>query len=225
MNFLKKNWVFVIASIVVFCAAIVVFLDGRTPVESIKIYRTTQPILSPATTAETSAEKTDIATQHGHKHDPGHGYSHETVPHAHAEETNTYSGVHDWRDDSAFDSSQHKTDPWKTLDAEETGTETTNGSDVENDLPQDWYKTQDPELYAEYFRAQLIKQFGDIPEVHILADTTLKIRQNMPLTQEEYIADLEAQYALWLDERTLQVLERVKSEGRHGYIIFSEGSE
>lgn len=83
------------------------------------------------------------------------------------------------------------------MDIEKTATETTKYQDDENGLSPDWYKTTDPELYTRYFRAQLLKQFGDIPEVHILADTTLKIRQNMPLTQEEYIADLEAQYTLW----------------------------
>lgn len=76
-----------------------------------------------------------------------------------------------------------------------------------------------------YFRAQLIKQFGDHPEVHTLADTTLKIRQNIPLTRDEYIADLETQYALWPDPRTLRVLEEVEKTRDTSLIRFEENQE
>ena len=34
--------------------------------------------------------------------------------------------------------------------------------------PPDWYKTEDPELYNKYYFAQLLKQFGDIPELRYI---------------------------------------------------------
>ena len=37
-------------------------------------------------------------------------------------------------------------------------------------LPRHWIHAEDRILFAEYYRAQLVKQFGDIPEVHTVAN-------------------------------------------------------
>ena len=41
------------------------------------------------------------------------------------------------------------------------------------------------------FRAQLLRQFGNIPEIHIVADMTLKERQWIYPTRDEYITYLK----------------------------------
>ena len=74
-------------------------------------------------------------------------------------------------------------------------------------IPEKWYKTRDPFLRNDYFRAVLIKQFGDIPEVHIIADYQQKQIQGIPVTLDELIAYREAQVRLWPNERNQEVLK------------------
>ena len=76
--------------------------------------------------------------------------------------------------------------------------------------PQDWYKTEDPELFIKYFRAQFIKQFGDIKEVHIIADREEKRKFGLPVTLDEQIVFLEVQYSLWPNANTLKTLEKLR---------------
>jgi hypothetical protein len=124
------------------------------------------------------------------------------------------SDTYDWRDDQASDARRPKTDPWKNLDVQQVDIETStvSGEDSEVYLPPNWHLTEDPALRAEYFHAQLINQFGDIPEVHIVAAYQRKKELGLPVTIDEYIASLEARYHLWQNKRTLQVLESLRKE-------------
>ncbi len=64
-----------------------------------------------------------------------------------------------WWDDAAHDTPGLRTDdPWKAV--EEYGLLNADGTLVDPNSPE----------FQERFRQQLIKQFGDIPEVHIVAD-------------------------------------------------------
>ena len=38
------------------------------------------------------------------------------------------------------------------------------------EVPQNWDQTEDPVVYAKYFRAKLLRRFGNISEVHTVAD-------------------------------------------------------
>ena len=79
-------------------------------------------------------------------------------------------------------------------------------------IPLQWWTTEDPILRAEYFRAQLIKQFGDIPQVHTVADHELKVAMGIPwVPREVFIAFLEAQYHLWPHPTTLRTLENARN--------------
>ena len=69
-------------------------------------------------------------------------------------------------------------------------------------IPEKWYKTRDPLLRNDYFRAVLIKQFGDIPEVHTIADYQQKQIQGLQVTAEEYNAYLDARKRLWPNQKT-----------------------
>ena len=69
-------------------------------------------------------------------------------------------------------------------------------------IPDKWYKTRDPLLRNDYFLAVLIKQFGDIPEVHTIADYQRKKIQGLPVTVEEYNAFLDAGKRLWPNRET-----------------------
>ena len=221
---LKRKWYWALAAFIVLCLSNFILFRPKPQLEPIKTYKMVTPAPKRGTT-EASTEKAEITTQHDHDHGHSHDHTDDAVSHSHTVETNTNGDRYDWRGDSAFDIPFSKANPWTNLKIQQTAITVSDSEASENYVPQDWYLTEDPELYAEYFRSQLITQFGDRPEVHILADTTLKIRQNIPLTHEQYIADLEAQYTLWSDERTLQALEKAKSESGEHYVMFSEDSE
>ena len=71
-------------------------------------------------------------------------------------------------------------------------------------IPEKWYKTRDPLERNEYFRAVLIKQFGDIPDVHTIADYQQKRIQGLHPTIAEYNAYLDALKRLWPNRETPQ---------------------
>ena len=84
-------------------------------------------------------------------------------------------------------------------------------------------ETDDPELFARLYREMLIKQHGDIPEVHIVVAYELKLRTpNTIATEEEIIAAYEAKYVLWPNETVLSKLQKyrkAKAEGTPFYLI------
>ena len=73
-------------------------------------------------------------------------------------------------------------------------------------VPRNWDQTQDPVVYVKYFRAKLLRRFGNIPEVHTVADMELKRRQGPALTHDEQITYLKALYELSPDEGILPAL-------------------
>ena len=79
-------------------------------------------------------------------------------------------------------------------------------------IPPNWDKTEDPVLYTKYFRAKLLRQFGNRPEVHIIADMELRKRQQVPQTHDEHVAYLEAHYRLFQDKETLEKLKVYRQE-------------
>ena len=213
----KRKWQRVILGLIVLCiGSIAFFLKPKTETqEPIKTYKAITPVPKTSPIKETNKEETDITTAHNHDH--SHGHSHETAPHSHAEKTSPNSGEYDWRDDSAFDVTPPKNDPWSQTFPE------SESIDAAKDTypPRDWYKTKDPELRAEYLYAQLIKQFGDTPEVQAIGDYELKVARGTPPTLEEYTDYLEAHYHLFPNEnnrRTLEYLRKVIASGNE--IIF-----
>lgn len=75
--------------------------------------------------------------------------------------------------------------------------------------PPDWYKTEDPELYNKYYFAQLLKQFGDMPELRYIIAFLRKPGKN--ITREQAIAYSEAQYRLFPNEKNLDALLEISS--------------
>lgn len=69
-------------------------------------------------------------------------------------------------------------------------------------IPDKWYKTRDPLLRNDSFLAILIKQFGDIPEVHTIAEYQQKRIQGLHVSRDEYNAYLDAGKRLWADRET-----------------------
>ncbi len=121
------------------------------------------------------------------------------------------SDDYDWQsDDEAADIKADK-DPWAQLSSLDADT-VEDGSE-EQYPPQGWWRTLDPELYAEYCRAQLIKQFSDVPQIESLADAIAvgraKLRAYIPRTLDESIAQAEATYVLWPHEDTLRTIEHL----------------
>ena len=106
---------------------------------------------------------------------------------------------------------------------------------LEIGIPSDWQKTKDPVeraayarylisigriavsldlnhiytdeavIQAEYFRAQLVRRFGDIPQVHLLADNELKNALGIIQTDAEKNAVIKAHTFLFPDAAILPI--------------------
>ena len=75
--------------------------------------------------------------------------------------------------------------------------------------PPDWPKTEGPELRNKYYFAQLLKQFGDIPEVRYIIVFHLKPKDN--ITLEQAIALSKAMYRLFPNEKNLKALRDISA--------------
>ena len=82
--------------------------------------------------------------------------------------------------------------------------------------PSNWYETEDPELRNKYYYAQLLKQFGDIPEVRYIIAFHLKPKDD--ITVEQAIALSEAVYRLNPNTENLKALKFISSLPLDGYI-------
>jgi hypothetical protein len=72
-----------------------------------------------------------------------------------------------------------------------------------------WERTDiDGETRKKYYHAELLKQFGDIPEVRYLIAYD---RHPKEKTLEQIIAKVEARYRLWPNEENRIALEQIKS--------------
>ena len=202
MIFFKKIWFFVLAGLIVCGLGTHIFLRGRTPTEPIKIYRTTHPPpKNHSLQTDTTTKETPIT------HDHSHDYPHDADSHDHTAVSTTKREKSDWRDDSTFETLPPTEDPWENIHPKE---ELTDADDTYP--PRNWYKTEDPELHAEYFYAQLLKQFGDIPEVHIIAEHKLQIAKQVPITVDQWIKYLEASQVLWPNEKNAELLEALQKD-------------
>ena len=93
-------------------------------------------------------------------------------------------------------------------------------------IPKDWwYNPEDPIVYTKYLRASLLRKFGNLPEIHIVADIELKKRQQLYPTLDEYIQYLEACCRLWPSPQLLKdvgyVRER-KAEAKPFVMIYAD---
>ena len=168
---IMRQVIFLGGFIVILCAAWTLYLEYEK-----KRFVDSLPQLPPVSDTQPidSEEK-----NHSHSHE------HTEDTHTHEADTNTdpletletlSTDVYDWRDDSVLDSFPEETDPW--LETDHPGAE--KSEDEETFPPIDWYKTKDPVLRAEYLYAQLIKQFGDTPEVQAIGDYELRAAQGIP---------------------------------------------
>lgn len=206
----KQKWYWVLVVLVGFgVGGTFLFLKSKATKEPVKIYKAVTLDPQPNSTQEVIAHETDISTPHNHDH--SHGHSHEVVSHTHAAETNTSSSGYDWRDDDVFESSSPQVDPWEQTYPDQ---ESTNTDDIYP--PRDWYKTKDPELRAEYFYAQLLKQFGDIPEVHVIGEHTFQMAKKQPIHIDKYIEYLQALQVLWQDDKTSKLIDDVQKDKAQG---------
>ncbi|MCG9131987.1 hypothetical protein J5I95_09935 [Candidatus Poribacteria bacterium] len=83
--------------------------------------------------------------------------------------------------------------------------------------PSDWYETEDSELRNKYYFAQLLKQFGDIPELRYIIVFDLKPKDN--ITLEQAIAWSEAMYRLFPSTENLKALRDIQAVPPDGYVL------
>ncbi len=80
------------------------------------------------------------------------------------------------------------------------------------DVPTNWEQTKDRELRAKYYHANLLKQFGNIPAVHIVAEHERRKAKTsgdyVSYTLDEMINFDKAQYVLWPTKHNRDKLER-----------------
>ena len=79
------------------------------------------------------------------------------------------------------------------------------------DVPINWEQTKDLELRAKYYHANLLKQFGNIPAVHIVAAREReKILTGVMVftTTNEMVDFNKAKYVLWPNKHNRDNLER-----------------
>ena len=203
-----RKWYWALAAFVILCIGCFLIFKPEPSLEPVKTYKVVTPAPKPSPT-ETNREGTE-ATQHSHDH------SHDPASHSHTAETTTNGNRYDWRNDNAFDSTLSESDPWKQTYPE--GKSTDDADDIYP--PRDWYKTEDPALYIEYLQAQLIKQFGDVPEVHTFVDFEERRRYGIPIKDaDEYLNFLKAQYSLWPKEITLETLKTLEKQIAQGETI------
>ena len=80
------------------------------------------------------------------------------------------------------------------------------------DVPTNWEQAKDPELRAKYYHAHLLKQFGNIPAVHIVAAREREkiLTGVMVFTTTDELVDFEkARYVLWPTKHNRDRLEKV----------------
>ena len=78
------------------------------------------------------------------------------------------------------------------------------------DVPTNWEQTKDSELRAKYYHAHLLKQFGNIPAVHIVAAREREriLTGVMVFATTDDMVDFEkAQYVLWPTKHNRDRLE------------------
>lgn len=158
-------------------------------------------------------------------------HEHGTLPGGtlHTHDGTTQAGVtdpkkgpetYDWRTDDRHAHSHVNVDPWAQSDDKIAEDELEDDESEEEYPPPGWTKTLDPALYAEYYYAQIIKQFGDVPGIEALADSLAvaqyKLKAAIPMTIDEAIARSKAANELWPDkdtQRSIESLEKIKASG------------
>ena len=196
---IRKHWLPLSVLIVVICVVSFYFLLPDAPEESTRIFKSVEPLEEPT-------------EQGGHFHEDGtwHADTEDTT-----EPTNRKVGD-DWLNDRTIDSTVPKNDTWKQA------TPTNVSVDAQDDTypPEDWHKTEDPELYATYFYAQLLKQFGDIPEVHIIGEYRLNKVKGIPTTLGKFESYLEAMYKVFPSEENKESLDRLQKLKAQNATVF-----
>ncbi len=200
--FIRKYWIPISVFIVALVGVSLYYLQTRPPKKPVLIVTPVEVEKLPA--------KVPVGdtSQNGHFHADGTWHA---EPHARISETQARALPDrdtDWREDPAFDDTLVKKDPWKQTYPQQASTDDTDDTYP----PRDWYKTEDPELHAEYFYAQLLKQFGDIPEVHIIAEHNLQIAKKVPITVDQWIKYLEASQVLWPNQKNAELLETLQKD-------------
>ncbi len=121
---------------------------------------------------------------------------------------------YDWQQDEALlVEKAPSADPWEeyfqTQQDAEINAENSEAHET-NPYP-NWPNATDPYERTEGKRWSLIRQFGDIPEVHIIADTEFKMRSKLRYTIDEKIGFLKALNTLWPNASTQKGLAEAKA--------------
>ena len=87
------------------------------------------------------------------------------------------------------------------------------------EVPQNWDQTEYPVIYVKYFRAKLLRRFGNIPEVHTVANMELKRRQRIALTPDEKPRILQPSIDLCRIKRGWQPIATPGTQTQQGNLL------
>ncbi len=168
-----------------------------------------------------SLPQSSAVEQHEHGTLPGDAsHTHDGTPQAGITDPKKVPETYDWRTDDKHAHSHTDADPWSVEVIFPDDEETAEDESDEEYPPRNWYETSDPALYAEYYYAQVFKQFSDVPGIEALAESlaaaAYKLEAEIPLTIDEAIARAKAANELWPDEdtqRSIESLEKIKASG------------
>ena len=196
--FIRKRWIpFTVFVVVIISISLYHLIQTQTPKDPIVIYKPVKPLEKPT---EPSTEETLVSDtlQSGHFHDDG-------ARHAEPHETPSTTNDYDWQEDNALNASRTNAAPWKRNEVSD-----------ETDPLQTWQNTEDPLSRAELLHIQLLKHFGDRPEVHTIRNYQIDAANGIPSTIDKEIGYLEAHYILWGDESFLRAIEDLRKLEKEG---------
>ena len=88
-----------------------------------------------------------------------------------------------------------------------------------NDLIQAARETKDPIAHAELLHLQLLTEFGDRPEIHIIRKYQIDKANKIPSNVNKEIEYLEAHYTLFKDKSFLNAIEEIRKLEKEGKTI------
>ena len=117
-------------------------------------------------------------------------------------------------EDVSGDNTQQTDAAWQTDDVSESGAAWQTDDEHEHPSTRSPFakkitriEDMDADERADMILASLLRQFGDIPEVHTFTALKRKKFKKQPLTLDEHIDYTAAQYHLWPDPRTKETLD------------------
>ena len=175
-------------------------------VGSVYLHLDTKRFIEELPTVSKSIPKDAVRVESSDQHDPDDRT-------AESEAQPKKNGVPAWQDDAASNRDEHghthTDDPWAEFLTQDTETQVTEGTPKEN-AESKQFDPNDPYHVHELTLKAYLKEYGDVPEIYIVADGSLKLSLGEKMTPEEKLTFMEATYYLYPHPATQRSIEMQK---------------